>query len=64
MKPYAVVEKHALVKPFVMLKNVAQNTILLTINQNKQKIFLVVKNTPFYGVFNLLLQKMTESVKA
>ena len=34
IKVYAVMEKLKLVKPFVMMTNVGQNEILLTINQN------------------------------
>ena len=56
-------EKHTLVKPFVMSKNVGQNIILLIINQNQLNILLITKNTPFCGVFYLLLQKMVEHVK-
>ena len=59
----AVVEKLALVKPFVMLKNVGQNTILLRINQNQPNVLLIRNNTSFCGVFYLLLQKMVEHVK-
>ena len=36
-------------KPFVMLKNVGQNVILLTINHNRPNISLITKNTPFWG---------------
>ena len=58
IKVYAVVEKLTLVEPFVMLKNVGQNIILLTINQNQENILLIMKDSPFCGVFYLLLQKM------
>ena len=60
---YAVVEKHALMKPFVMLKNVGQNIILLAINQNQPNILLITKNTLFCRVFYSLLQKVVEYVK-
>ena len=63
IKVYAVVEKLTLVKPFAMSKNVCQNIILLTINQNQSNILLITKNTPFCGVFYLLLQKTVEHVK-
>ena len=63
MKVYAVVEKLIQVKPFVMLKNVVQNIILLIINQNQPNILLITKNTPFFGVFCLLLQNMVEHVE-
>ena len=62
-KVYAVVEKRALVKPLVMLKNVGQNINLLVINQNQQNILLITNSTLFCGVFYLLLQKMVEHVK-
>ena len=63
IKVPAVVEKLTLVKPFAMSKNVGQNIILLIINQNQLNILLITKNTPFCGVFYLLLQKMVEHVK-
>ena len=63
IKVYAIVEKLTLVKPFVMLKNVGQNIILLIINQNQLNILLITKNTLFSGVFYLLLQKMVEHIK-
>ena len=63
IKIYAVVEKLTLVKPFVMLKNVGQNIIRLIINRNQPNILLITKNTPFCGVFYLLLQNMVEHVK-
>ena len=63
IKVYAVVEKLTLVKPFLMLKNVGQNIIMLIINQNQPNILLIKKNTPFCGVFYFLLQKMVEQVE-
>ena len=62
-KVYAVVKKPMLVIPFVMLKNVGQNIILLIIYQNQLNILLITKNFPFCGVFYLLLQKMIEHVQ-
>ena len=59
---YVVVEKLKLVKPFIMLKNVGQNIILLTINQSQPNILLITKNTPFCGVFYLMLRKIVEHV--
>ena len=58
-----MVEKLALMKPFVMLKNVGQNTILKAINQNQSNILLIMKSTPYCGVFYFLIQKMVEHVK-
>ena len=60
---YAVVEKLTLVKPFVMLKNVGQNIILLTTHLNQPNFLLITKNTPFCGVFYLMHQKMVEHIK-
>ena len=54
-KVNVVEEKLTLVKPFVMLKNVGQNIILLAINPNQPNILLITKNTPSCGVFYLLL---------
>ena len=50
-KVYTVVEKLTLVKPFIMLKNVGQNIILLIINQNQLNILLIMNSTLFCGVF-------------
>ena len=63
IKVYAAVEKLTLVKPLVMLKNGGQIIILLIINQNQLNILPITKNTPFCGVFYLLLQKIAEHVK-
>ena len=63
MNVYAVVKKLALIKPFVMLKNVGQNIILLAINQNQPNILLTTKSTLFCRVFYSLLQKVVEHVK-
>ena len=41
-----------------------QKIILLTINQNRQNILMNMKDTPFRGVFLLLLQKIAEHVQS
>ena len=43
--------------------NLRVSLILLTKNQNQPNVLLIMKSTPFCGVFYLLLQKMVEHVK-
>lgn len=51
IKVHVVRKTLALVKQFIRLTNIGENTILLTINQNWQNLLLIMKDIPSGRVF-------------